>query len=202
MVYHSDHPLNNERDEWTRRMNTVLYCSFNGIVYETRAYTKADIDQLVSNHGLVCLTSADRQFDFWFAPSTAGCQRHTNTIATELLLATSSFTAKTVPLLPGCVVIATHDADGDLDGLSWQQLDLLAAKEPLADQSCCPCPRSSHRSCGTPSAARDHRRTRHPAGKEARSRRRLSFTPRCSGAASLRHACPHDVPPSPLLARR
>jgi len=128
MVYHSDHPLNNERDEWTRRMNTVLYCSSNGIVYETRAYTKADIDQLVHNHGLVCLTSADRQFDFWFAPSTAGCQHHTNRTATELLLATTSFTAKTVPLLPGCVVIATHDADGDLDGLSWQQLDLLARK--------------------------------------------------------------------------
>ena len=31
-------------------------------------------------------------------------------------------------VLRGCVVIATHDSDGDLDGLSWQQLDLLAAK--------------------------------------------------------------------------
>jgi hypothetical protein len=109
-------------------MNTVLYCSSNGIVYETRAYTKADIDQLVQNHGLVCLTSADRQFDFWFAPSTAGCQRHTNRTASEILLATTNFSAKTVPLLPGCVVIATHDADGDLDGLSWLQLDLLARK--------------------------------------------------------------------------
>jgi hypothetical protein len=109
-------------------MNTVLYCSSNGIVYETRAYTKADIDKLVRNHGLVCLTSTDRQFDFWFAPPTARCQRHHNRIATELLLATTSFTAKTVPLLPGCVVIASHDADGDLDGLSWLQLDLLARK--------------------------------------------------------------------------
>ena len=107
-------------------MNTVLYCSSNGIVYETRAYTEADIDKLVRNHGLVCLTSADRQFDFWFAPPTARCHHHTNRIATELLLATTSFTAKTVPLLRGCVVIASHDADGDLDGLSWQQLDLLA----------------------------------------------------------------------------
>jgi hypothetical protein len=33
-----------------------------------------------------------------------------------------------VPLLHGCVVVATHDVDGDLDGLSWQQLDLLARK--------------------------------------------------------------------------
>jgi hypothetical protein len=30
-----------------------------------------------------------------------------------------------VPLLRGGVVVATHDSDGDLDGLSWQQLDLL-----------------------------------------------------------------------------
>ena len=28
----------------------------------------------------------------------------------------------------GGVVVATHDSDGDLDGLSWQQLDELSAK--------------------------------------------------------------------------
>ncbi len=109
-------------------MNTVLYCSPSGVVYETRAYTKADIDHLVASQGLQCLSSADRQFDFWFATSTRTCQRQANTIATELLLATTNFTARTVPLLRGCVVIATHDSDGDLDGLSWQQLDDLAAK--------------------------------------------------------------------------
>lgn len=43
-------------------------------------------------------------------------------------MTTTNFSARTVPLLRGCVVIATHDSDGDLDGLSWQQLDLLAAK--------------------------------------------------------------------------
>jgi hypothetical protein len=109
-------------------MNTVLYFSANGAVYETRAYTKADIDQLVAAQGLQCFTSADRQFDFWFSPSTHGCQRRVNRSATEILLTTTSFTAKSVPLLRGCVVVATHDADGDLDGLSWQQLDLLAQK--------------------------------------------------------------------------
>ncbi|OFB41071.1 hypothetical protein BA059_07695 [Mycolicibacterium sp. (ex Dasyatis americana)] len=107
-------------------MNTVLYFSVHGAIYETRAYTTADIDQLVHDHGLHCLTSADRQFDFWFSPSTHSCQRHVNRQATELLLATTSFTPKSVPLLRGCVVVATHDTDGELDGLSWQQLDLLA----------------------------------------------------------------------------
>ncbi|WP_238949190.1 hypothetical protein [Mycobacterium sp. IDR2000157661] len=106
-------------------MNTVLYFSPSGAIYETRAYTKADIAQLVNDHGLQSLTSSDHQFDFWFAPSTQRCQQRTNAAATEMLLATTNFSARTVPLLRGCVVVATHDADGDLDGLSWQQLDLL-----------------------------------------------------------------------------
>jgi hypothetical protein len=109
-------------------MNTVLYFHPNGTAYETRAYTKADIAQLVADRGLQCLTSADRQFDFWFSPSTRPCQRGANRTATELLLATTNFTAKNVPLLRGCVVVATHDADGDLDGLSWAQLDLLVRR--------------------------------------------------------------------------
>ncbi|MCF6389893.1 hypothetical protein L2K20_23215 [Mycobacterium sp. MBM] len=109
-------------------MNTVLYFSANGTAYETRAYSTADITRLVHDQGLQSLTSADRQFDFWFSPSTRGCQRRVNRSATELLLATTNLDAKTVPLLRGAVVIATHDSDGDLDGLSWQQLDLLAAR--------------------------------------------------------------------------
>ena len=109
-------------------MNTILYFSAQGPVYETRAYTKADVDRLIHDRGLQSLSSADRQFDFWFSSSTPGCQRRVNLRATELLLATTNFTAKTVPLLRGAVVVATHDADGDLDGLSWQQLDLLAAR--------------------------------------------------------------------------
>lgn len=109
-------------------MNTVLYFSPTGVAYETRAFTRADISELVTDHGLESLTSADRQFDFWFAPTTRGCQRRVNRSATEMLLATTRFNARTVPLLRGAVVVATHDSDGDLDGLSWQQLDLLATR--------------------------------------------------------------------------
>jgi hypothetical protein len=127
LVTPSDTPI--ERGEWTTTMNTVLYLSVDGAVYETRAYTPADIDRLIHDHQLECLSSADRQFDFWFSPAAAGCQRRVNRTATELLLATTSFTPKDVPLLRGCVVIATHDHDGDLDGLSWQQLDLLSEAE-------------------------------------------------------------------------
>lgn len=109
-------------------MNTVLYFSAKGAAYETRAYSTADITRLVRDQGLQSLTSTDRQFDFWFSPSARGCQRRVNRNATELLLATTTLDAKSVPLLRGAVVIATHDSDGDLDGLSWQQLDLLAVR--------------------------------------------------------------------------
>ncbi|GCB00797.1 hypothetical protein [Mycolicibacterium sp. NCC-Tsukiji] len=107
-------------------MNTVLYFSTNGPVYETRAYTPADITDLIHGQRLQCLTSTDRQFDFWFSPTSRRCQRRINRKATELLLATTTFTAKTVPLLRGSIVLASHDADGDLDGLSWLQLDQLS----------------------------------------------------------------------------
>lgn len=107
-------------------MNTVLYLSAAGAAYETRAYSPADITRLIRGHGLQSLTSADHQFDFWFSPSTRACQRRVNRNATELLLATTTLDAESVPLLHGAVVIATHDADGELDGLSWQQLELLA----------------------------------------------------------------------------
>ncbi|WP_422749751.1 hypothetical protein ACN27E_09565 [Mycobacterium sp. WMMD1722] len=106
-------------------MNTVLYASPNGVIYETRAYSKAEIAELIDDHGLENLSSRDRQYDFWFTPSTRRC-RKINRRAIELLLVTTGYTARTVPLLRGAVVVATHDADGDLDGLSWQQLDALA----------------------------------------------------------------------------
>jgi hypothetical protein len=144
-------------------MNTVLYFSANGAVYETRAYSNADILQLVADQGLQCLTSTDRQFDFWFSPSTSRCQRRVNQSATEILLATTTFTAKTVPLLRGCVVVATHDADGDLDGLSWQQLDLLA----LRARSLTP---------------RDERILNRRIGRDGRRPRRTVATPRTAPA--------------------
>ncbi len=107
-------------------MNTILYFSPEGAVYETRAYSNADIVRLVHDYGLECLTSADRQFDFWFTPTTRRCRRKINRSATEMLLATTRFTAKTVPILYGAVVVATHDSAGGLDGLSWRQLDVLS----------------------------------------------------------------------------
>ena len=109
-------------------MNTILYFSPEGAVYETRAYSNADIVNLVRDYGLESFTSEDRQFDFWFTPTMRRCRQKVNRSATEMLLATTQFTAKTVPLLYGAVVVATHDSDGDLDGLGWKQLNLLSQR--------------------------------------------------------------------------
>lgn len=108
-------------------MNTVLHISSIGVVTEAVAYSRADIADLVGDCQIESLTSADRQFDFWITSSIRPCHRRINRSATELLFATTRFTATTVPLLRGTVVVATHDCDGALDGLSWLQLDLLAA---------------------------------------------------------------------------
>lgn len=119
---------NKNRVGWNIIMNTVLYFSTSGEVYETRAYNRVDIGRLIQDHGLDSLTSNDRQFDFWFSPAPPGCQRRINRAATEFLLATTAYTAETVPLLRGGVVVATHDDDGGLEALSWFQLDQLAAQ--------------------------------------------------------------------------
>lgn len=106
-------------------MNVYLNCLYlrpTGVALETQAFSEADIAELIKDHALESLTSTDRQFDFWFTPSTQSCQHRPNRRATGLLLATTRFTAKTVPLLCGGVVVATHDADGNLDGLSWQPI--------------------------------------------------------------------------------
>ena len=66
-------------------MNTILYFSPDGVVYETSAYSNADIVGLVHDYGLESLTSTDRQFDFWFTPTTRRCRRTVNRSATEML---------------------------------------------------------------------------------------------------------------------
>ncbi|MEV3901094.1 hypothetical protein AB0K11_02120 [Mycobacterium sp. NPDC050551] len=148
-------------------MNTILYFSTRGTVYETRAYTRADIEHLIHDQGLHSLTSADRQFDFWFSPSASRCQRRVNRSATELFLATTDFTAKTVPLLRGSVVVATHDADGDLDGLSWEQLDLLVDRNRAMSR-------------------RDERVLGRRIQRELRAERRTVETPQVAGVSCAR----------------
>lgn len=64
--------------------------------------------------------------DFWFSPWPGPVPRDVNRPATELLLSAAKLRARTVPLLRGRVIVATHDADGGLAGLTDEQIRAIA----------------------------------------------------------------------------
>ncbi|CAN5655881.1 hypothetical protein BH09ACT8_BH09ACT8_14220 [soil metagenome] len=107
-------------------MYTVLYFSPQHTVYETRVFDAVDIAELVDGQQVDSLASADRQFDFWFDSSLRGNSRPVNLEATEVLLATPQFSPRTVPLLRGGVVVATHHPDGTLGSITNHKLAHLA----------------------------------------------------------------------------
>lgn len=64
------------------------------------------------------------RLDFWCVAQ-AGRLCDVNRPATELLLAAGAFTARSVPLLRGRVVLASHGAGGDVIGLADSQISQL-----------------------------------------------------------------------------
>ena len=74
-----------------------------------------------SRHGVV----------FWFR--VAGCRRNdVNRLATQLLLATSKWSAAEVPLLYGSVVVAARTSDGAPMALSMAHFEVLNARSMLS----------------------------------------------------------------------
>ncbi|MEE6140309.1 hypothetical protein SKC41_28830 [Mycobacterium sp. 050128] len=71
-------------------------------------------------------TSRFGHLDFWFHPVGLTSQ-DVNRPATELLLAATRLTARTVPLLRGRVVLTSHDENGELAGLTRQQISQVAS---------------------------------------------------------------------------
>jgi hypothetical protein len=71
-------------------------------------------------------TSSFGHLDFWFHPVGLMSQ-NVNRPATELLLGATQLTARTVPLLRGRVVLTSHDANGELAGLTRQQVSQVAS---------------------------------------------------------------------------
>ncbi|GAC1400068.1 MAG: hypothetical protein NVSMB60_13080 [Mycobacterium sp.] len=90
----------------------------------------ADIAELVHEDRLESLTSTDCTVDFWLTWSLHLSHRQVNRTATELLLATTRFSARDVPLLRGNIVPASHDYDGSLAGLTDAQIRWLVDVEP------------------------------------------------------------------------
>ena len=89
-------------------MIQVLHASHNGELYKRRVLSADDIADLIRETSLETLTNT-AGIDFWFTPSTHRAHRRVNRSATELLLATTRFTASNVPLMRGIVVLAAHD---------------------------------------------------------------------------------------------
>ena len=114
-------------------MFRAIHISLNGTAYDIVIGCVDDIAGIVRERSLESLTSADGRLDFWFTPLLRGCNHRVNKLATELLLAATRFNARTVPLMRGNVVLATHDHTGALAGLTHEQIaDLAARNKPTS----------------------------------------------------------------------
>jgi hypothetical protein len=113
-------------------MNQILLASHNESPYLIRVLSEADVADLVRGDRPQVLSSSDGAIDFWFThrPRVA-----VNCGATEILLATTRFTAHDVPLLRGDIVIATHDEHGKLAGLNDIQVKTLLTVTPSRQET-------------------------------------------------------------------
>jgi hypothetical protein len=102
----------------------VIHLIPHGVVDIIDIHSVSDIAKAVRDRHVDSLTSTDGRIDFWFSPSlqqTEVLNRH----ATELLLMATGFTASTVPLLRGQVVLTSHDSSGRLTGLTNDCIEQL-----------------------------------------------------------------------------
>lgn len=110
-------------------MFQAVHASHNGLLYRVELQGTGDIADLVREHRLETVTTRAGGV-FWFTPATHSSHMQLNRPATELLLATTTFTARQVPLLRGNIVITGIDTHGDPAGLTDRQLHYLANVEP------------------------------------------------------------------------
>lgn len=108
---------------------TTLHASHNGEFYRTLLRDLLDVAALVreSPSRLESATTAHGSLIMWFDPRSHSL---VNKHATALLLATTTFSARQVPLLHGNVVITGRDGHGHLDSLTEEQLQHLVNYEP------------------------------------------------------------------------
>ena len=113
-------------------MFQTLHASHNGNLYRVQLHDRGDIADLVREHRLETATSGDGHIVFRFTPSTHSSHMQVNKQATELLLATTRFTARQVPLLRGNIVITGTDDAGDPAGLTDAQMKFLINADPTS----------------------------------------------------------------------
>ena len=86
-----------------------------------------DIAHILGELQLEALTSRDAAIVFWFSPA---LHRFINPAATGFLLAATSFSARTVPILRGDILITSHDTAGNAVGLSQREINRLLFHPP------------------------------------------------------------------------
>ncbi|QFS94603.1 hypothetical protein FIV07_27910 (plasmid) [Mycobacterium sp. THAF192] len=115
----------------------ALYASHNQILYQAEIFTLDHIAELSRGGSRIeTLTSTEHAVVFWFNTHDhcRQIQARANRRATALLLATTNFTARNVPLLRGDVVLTGRDADGNPADLTDTQIDrLIHAETPWLD---------------------------------------------------------------------
>lgn len=107
-------------------MIQALLASHNGQLYKRWVCSIDDIADLVRESHLEVLTSSEGRIAFWFTPSLHCAHRKVNRKATEIVLGTTRFTPRNVPLMRGIVVVTAHDSAGALASLSDEQIRSLA----------------------------------------------------------------------------
>lgn len=108
-------------------MVQTLHASHNGSFYLTQLRGVIDVADLVREHRLETLTTANGRIVFWF--SAHQTIRLVNRQAVKLLLSTTNLTARQVPLLLGNVVLSGRDAGGELADLTDEQARWLVNVE-------------------------------------------------------------------------
>lgn len=115
-------------------MFQTLHASHNGNLYRVQLHDRDDIADLVREHRLETASSRDNTIVFWFTPATHSSHMQLNKQATELLLMTTAFTARQVPLMRGNIVITGNDGQGNPTELTADQMNRLINAEPTGGQ--------------------------------------------------------------------
>lgn len=115
-------------------MLEAIHASHNGNLYRVHLRDRDDIADLVREHRLETVSSRDNSIVFWFTPSTHCSHMQLNKQATELLLMSTAFTARQVPLLRGNIVITGNDGHGNPAELTPAQMNRLIDTEPTGRQ--------------------------------------------------------------------
>lgn len=107
-------------------MHQALLASHNQCVYTFGFEGRNEVANWVRERDIEALTSSCGRFDFWTSPLLrCGRLQPINRPAIRMLMGVTGFTGADVPILRGAIVITSHDAAGEITGLTPEHIDQL-----------------------------------------------------------------------------